>query len=421
MKISKGNLTRLSIPLGTILLAIAITACQPATQQASSTKEATVEPLSTSLPTNDAAPTRTAAPSPRAASSATTTSPLETLITGAGLPTADPPTVNPAQAFTTGNAAHVVELAGWGVGHDFDLSTISNGQIVSDGELLVTYERLSDIPDYPEAVRTRFWDLPSGNLRHEMLLPEGYEKLFVSPDGRYFATYHGICPNEAGEPCVLDVWHAPTEERVLSLELNFLEVAAFSSDNRWFALAVGEEIQVWDFAAGELAVSLPQSSFIDRMEFSNSGDLLAGYQQAGDQVRVWQVETGDLVSTVTSETYASAFYPSEIAFSPDDTQLAIGFNGVVGLWSTSDWGEGITWQGHNASITQAAFSPDGSVIASAAEDGTIALADPSNGVVLVNWGGHLSNIYGLSFSPNGSLLISTSLDGTLRFWGIPEE
>lgn len=133
---------------------------------------------------------------------------------------------------------------------------------------------------------------------------------------------------------------------------------------------------------------------------------------------VWQTETGELLSTLTSQAYTGAFFPSAISFSPDGAHLAIGSNGLVGLWSLSDWSEALAWQGHNSSITAVAFSPGNRLLASGAEDGNIVLADPSSGEVLRTLTGP-EYVMDLSFSDNGKWIISTAIDGTLRFWGVP--
>ena len=72
-------------------------------------------------------------------------------------------------------------------------------------------------------------------------------------------------------------------------------------------------------------------------------------------------------------------------------------------------------------INNVAFSPDGTVLASANEDNTIVLWDVANrqqiGKPLI---GHNDNVYSVAFSPNGKTLVSGSADKTIRLWNISD-
>ena len=392
-------------------LAVVLTACSspaslplPAAQATlPPTTPATAIPSATSLPLATATPIPTAAPTP-----------------DPGIPSGKPPQIQPADVLSPDNASQVVELGGWGTGYAFDLPTVRAGQVISGGEFLLTYEQFPT-SEYPDANRTRFWELSTGRVRLEMLHPLGYERLFADPNGNYFATYRGICPNEMGTKCVLDIWYIPRDERVGALELNFLQTVVYSPDNRWVAMAGAQEVQIWDLATGEPVRTIHTSNVIDHLQFSNNGELLAGFTWMTERALVWKVETGKQLANLVSKPYGPVFFPSAMAFSPDDSQLAIGFNGLIDYWSVEDWSEGLAWQAHNVPITRVVFSPDGSLLASAAEDGGLALSDAVTGKVLTTLTGHTGYVKELAFTSDGKLLISTAEDGTLRFWGIPKD
>ena len=329
----------------------------------------------------------------------------------AGLPSAEPPVVAPGAAVSPENAGGVVELAGWGEGYDFNLF-LGMSQLIAGGRMMVQKEIVDNLPTFSGGtVRTRFWDLPSGQLRLELIHPDGYDSLFASPDGTRFAIFQNYCHREDPKPCSLEIRSFPENELLWSIDPGFINKAVFSPDNRWLALSTDKDIAIWDLASGKLARTLSQSLAFDLLEFSHDGKMLAGTQNMGDgTVQVWQVKDGKLLKTLASKAFPGGYSPSEMAFSPDDSALALAYGGSAVLWKVSDWSEGPAWNWSEASaITRFAFSPDGRLISAGGSDGRITLADATTGKVLASWDSHSDETYDfisyLSFSADGRLLI----------------
>jgi WD40 repeat protein len=74
--------------------------------------------------------------------------------------------------------------------------------------------------------------------------------------------------------------------------------------------------------------------------------------------------------------------------------------------------------GHRGSVWAVAFSPDGQLLASGANDGHIRLWDARTGRPRATLAGHDRPVYGLAFSPDGERLASGGGDGKVRVWDL---
>ncbi len=111
---------------------------------------------------------------------------------------------------------------------------------------------------------------------------------------------------------------------------------------------------------------------------------------------------------------------SALAFSPDGRLLASGAqdeNEII-IWNLATGQELRRLRGHSGWIRSLAFSPDGRLLASGSTDTTIILWDVASGRPLRTLEGHTDFLGNLAFSPDGSSLASASRDGTARLWDV---
>ncbi|MHC5914697.1 MAG: nSTAND1 domain-containing NTPase [Nostoc sp.] len=105
------------------------------------------------------------------------------------------------------------------------------------------------------------------------------------------------------------------------------------------------------------------------------------------------------------------------SFSPNGQLLATaGDDGTVGLWNLQ--GKKLkSWRGNQRPLYSPSFSPNGQLLATAGEDGTVGLWN-LQGQQLKTWQGNQGWIRTISFTPDGQGLVTAGQDGTIRLWNL---
>lgn len=74
--------------------------------------------------------------------------------------------------------------------------------------------------------------------------------------------------------------------------------------------------------------------------------------------------------------------------------------------------------GHSESVWSAAFSPDGSLLASGGADTSVKIWDVATGMELRSIKGHSNQVKAVKFSPDGRQLITNGYEGIIRIWDV---
>jgi WD40 repeat protein len=72
--------------------------------------------------------------------------------------------------------------------------------------------------------------------------------------------------------------------------------------------------------------------------------------------------------------------------------------------------------GHEGEVVDISFSPDGNIIATASQDGTVKLWNLEGKQIKSFSAANNAKFWGISFSPKGQILAAASTDGTVRLW-----
>ncbi|PYH97122.1 WD40 repeat-like protein, partial [Aspergillus ellipticus CBS 707.79] len=108
-----------------------------------------------------------------------------------------------------------------------------------------------------------------------------------------------------------------------------------------------------------------------------------------------------------------------LAFSADGQLLASAAQDkTLGLWESNTGDPRHILESHAAHVLSTTFSPDGNFVASGCSDGTVRLWDPVSGARIRTLEGHMDSFSAIAFSPNSLLLAVSSYGFTVNVWDV---
>ena len=195
---------------------------------------------------------------------------------------------------------------------------------------------------------------------------------------------------------------------------NSAKGVVFSTDGK--QLAVGDDtgvVQIWDMDnEGEPMILHKHNSQVWALAFSPVDNLLASGDRMG-QINLWNTENDTLIRTIAA--HESSIWT--LVFTADAKTLISVSDLQIRIWNveTGNALSTLSYEG-GGRFTHARLSPDGSSLATSSTDGMARIWNLHQGIVTQEIKADDNALWSLAFSPDGRYLATASSDEVVVLW-----
>ncbi len=230
-----------------------------------------------------------------------------------------------------------------------------------------------------------------------------------SPDGKVFAT--------AGDDGFVRIWDMATRTMLRAVKDDVL-CMNFSPDGKRLVTSGSDVwIKLWDVGSGTQINKFRTNSTNADVLFSPDGKTIA---EVGDKVVLRDEATGKhRFERVVDEGGFGLQSLYAAAFSPNGSILATsGRDYTITLWSTDDLTLTKELKGHTDLILSLQFAPDGNTLVSGSADSTAKVWGVESGKELRSIDAYEKGVRDVAVSPDGTAIITGGHDGVIKFWDL---
>jgi WD40 repeat protein len=252
--------------------------------------------------------------------------------------------------------------------------------------------------------------------RAALRVPDAGGAVAWSPDGTRFAA--------GGEDGVVVIHDAASGEEVQAIAAHDAPVngIAFSHDGALLG-TTGEDgyAKVWDLETGQelRAFASPLGRDAIAPSFSPDDSLFAASLWNDGIIRVLDLATGQTVRDIVPRN-GEGGRPGSFAFDPSGARIVVALEGFTALVMGVRSGDELL-DLETEGVTDAAWSPDGTLIATSHRDGNVRIFDARTAEQSFALLGHGNRVNGVDWSRDGNRIVSASDDGTAKVWTVTEE
>lgn len=187
------------------------------------------------------------------------------------------------------------------------------------------------------------------------------------------------------------------------------------SPNGALLAAAEAEVRIWDVQTGNLLMTLTGYQPSSLLFSPSSGLLLSSIPQE-NEIRLWDTRAFSTSQIILRGAEPLAFSPDGflIAYAEESGSNLIQVRSLSGILAERGEAPLATLDTHRDTVSDIAFSADSALLATASADSTISLWTPASGAENFVLQGHTQAINAISLHNN--LLASASNDGTVRLW-----
>jgi WD40 repeat protein len=256
----------------------------------------------------------------------------------------------------------------------------------------------------------KLWSMPDGALLGMLWPNEPTLCLAINPEGSILASGH--------ESNLIFLWSLSDGQRIKTVRGHGSAVRVLAINPQGDLLASGGDdktVKLWALPGGRSTKTMVgHEASVSALSINSDGTRLAS-GDANGVIKLWSMPDGELLATITDP--ESSKPVQALKFSPDGQTLAAGNEWTIKFLSVS---EGQTQNQYRkfSNTKKTAFSEDFSLFATSMYNTSIQLL--SSGNIIADLEEPPVYISALAFSPNGDVLATGDQKGTIRLWAVQE-